>query len=225
MKYLIANWKAQMTFPQIQTWCQDFLELVNSDTALLTNLQQNNIEIIICPPFPFIQFVQYQIKNVKNIVVGAQTVSSIEEGKFTGEVTAKSLQGIAQYAIIGHSERRTHFNETEEMISQKIDQCKKYGVQTILCVRNQEDTIYETDIVAYEPTSSIGTGKNANPQDVVTMKKTLNLSSTIPFLYGGSADENNEHEYLQTGEVNGFLVGTASLNAKEFYEMAKKLIG
>jgi triosephosphate isomerase (TIM) len=225
MKYLIANWKAQMTFPQIQTWCQDFLKLVNSDPSLLSNLQQNNIEIIICPPFPFLQYIQYQMKSIKSIAVGAQTVSSIEEGKFTGEVTTQSLQGIAQYAIIGHSERRTHFNETEEMISQKIDQCKKYGIQTILCVRNEEDRIYETNILAYEPTNAIGTGKNANSQDVLNMKKILNISSTIPFLYGGSADENNEQEYLQTGEINGFLVGTASLDAKKFYEMAKKLIG
>lgn len=224
MRYLIANWKAQMTFPQIKTWCQDFLELVNADGTLLTNLQQNNIEIIICPPFPFLQYIQNQVKDVKNIAVGAQTVSSIEEGKFTGEVTAKSLQQLAQYAIIGHSERRTHFHETEEVISQKIAQCKKYGMKTILCVRNEQDTIYETDLLAYEPTSAIGTGKNANPQDVLNMKKNIQNSSSIPFIYGGSADEHNEQDYLHTGEIDGFLVGTASLNAKEFYEMAKMLI-
>ena len=123
MKYLIANWKAQMTFFQTQLWIQTFIQHIQEEQYVLSALENDQLAIIICPPFPFIHAVKEQLQEIPNIHVGAQTISSVEEGKYTGEVTAKALSGIADFAIIGHSERRSHFHETEQNLQQKIDQC------------------------------------------------------------------------------------------------------
>ena len=219
MKYLIANWKAQMTFSQVTEWTQTFKELLSQDPTVT-----NDISITICPPFPFLQYLQWQFKDISNVSIGAQTISSVEEGKYTGEVTAKALQDIVNYSIIGHSERRTIFNEQEDNIEAQIAQCQKYSIQPILCIRDEQDTIYDgVKLIAYEPVSAIGTGKNMNPTEVVEMKNNLNLPNDSIFIYGGSADEKNCKEYIQTGEIQGVLVGTASLDPNRFFNMAREM--
>lgn len=225
MKYLIANWKAQMTYNQVQEWIRQCKQILAEDIIIKRNGDNNNLTIIICPPHQFILYVKEQLKDISFIQIGAQDISHIEEGKFTGEVTAKALQGIIDFAIIGHSERRSNFEESEEIISQKIAQCVTYGIKPILCVRDQNDIMYsDVSLVAYEPVSAIGTGHNMNPQEVIEMKKQLSLSSDVQFFYGGSADEKNCKEYLQTDNIDGFLVGSASLDAKRFLEMAQNCI-
>ena len=219
MKYLIANWKAQMTFSQVTEWTQTFKELLSQDPTVT-----NDISITICPPFPFLQYLQWQFKDIPFVAIGSQTVSSIEEGKYTGEVTAKALQELVNYSIVGHSERRSIFNENEEDIEAKIAQCQTYGIQPILCIRDEQDKLYEgVKLIAYEPVSAIGTGNNMNSQEVIEMKKKLNIPSDCIFIYGGSADEKNCKEYIQTGEIQGFLVGTASLDPRRFYDMLKAM--
>lgn len=225
MKYLIANWKAQMTFFQTQIWIQTFIQEIQKETHVVNALENHDLSIIICPPFPFIPYIKDQLQEIPNIHVGAQTVSNIESGKFTGEVTAKALSGIADYAIIAHSERRSNFKESEQDIQKKIEYCQKYAIKPILCIRDEKDIIYsDAQLIAYEPVSAIGTGQNMNPTEVIDMKKKLALPEHSAFIYGGSADENNCRSYSDTNEVNGFLVGTASLDPHKFLEMAKNCI-
>ncbi|MDA1316878.1 MAG: triose-phosphate isomerase [bacterium] len=229
MKYLVANWKAQMTKNDIEHWTYEFSTLMHKDSeenrTLKSALEKNSLRIIICPPFPHIMLTAKLLSDHTGIYMGAQTVSTKEPGKFTGEVTAATLIELCGYSIIGHSERRSHFNESEEDIHNQIQQCIKEKITPIQCIRNEKDTIYpEVSIVAYEPTEAIGTGENADVDDVISMKQQLSLPTNVSFLYGGSTDASNIKGYLDAGEVDGFLVGTASLKAESFYAMATKMI-
>lgn len=223
MKYLIANWKAQMILAETTQWLNVFYRLISADEILKKKLK-NELSLVICPPAPFIVYVGDHLNNV-NIKVGSQNISSMNRGKFTGEITAEALKDICDYAIIGHSERRSEFNESEETIALKLTQASQHGLKTIHCVRNYSDKRYDlADMVAYEPVEAIGTGANADINTIVQMKSKLNISHQTPFLYGGSVDSKNISHYLDTDKIDGFLVGTASLDPQEFYLMATKMI-
>ncbi len=224
MKYLIANWKAQTTLFEIVKWIENFKEQISNDPKLQQKLTSNELKIIICPPFPFILYVKTHFQDIEGVEVGAQDVSVFKEGKYTGEVTAKALKDITNYSIVAHSERRDHFQETEQEIEHKISLCDQYNITPILCVRNAIDTVYSSvRIVAFEPVEAIGTGENADVDYVLEMKKKINLPEGTAYLYGGSADSKNINNYLKTGEIDGFLVGTASLDPQEFYAMAREM--
>lgn len=224
MKYLVANWKAQMTLPLITAWVTDFKNLISQNERVSDALKNKVFEIIICPPSPFILYVKNNLADAPGVTVGSQSVSVMGQGKYTGEVTAEALRDVVDYSIIGHSERRSIMNESEEIIKNQIDQAQKNGIKQILCVRNTQDQIYDgVNMLAYEPTEAIGTGANAAVGDVLKMKQKLSFPTETPFLYGGSADATNMTEYLDTGEVDGFLVGTASLSADSFFAMAQKM--
>jgi triosephosphate isomerase len=225
MNYLIANWKAQMTLPLITEWMKDFRALIEQDDHVSKALTDKIFEIIICPPSPFTLYLKKHVGDIPGISIGSQSLSPKGNGKYTGEITAEALRDVVNYSIIGHSERRSHFHESEEIIHNQIDQAQKNGIKQILCVRNTQDQIYESvDMVAYEPVEAIGTGANATVDDVLEMKKQLALTADVSFFYGGSVDDTNMKGYLDTGEINGFLVGTASLKAESFFAMTTKMI-
>ena len=225
MKYLIANWKAQMTLMDIMNWTSAFTKDVKGNNQLLQHLQDKKLQIIICPPYPFLMTINEELNDLPNVLSGAQTVSSKEEGKYTGEVTAKALSSISKYALIGHSERRQHFHETDIDIKEQILLSKMALIEPILCVRGTHDNVYpEATLIAYEPSDAIGTGNNAAVADVLKMKADLNLQSHVQFLYGASVDLPNMKGYLETGEITGLLVGTASLDPSRFYQIAAHMI-
>lgn len=224
MKYLIANWKAQTTLSEMIEWIETLRELLKEDHSVAEKLKNNELKIIICPPFPYLLYVKNRFQDIHGIEVGGQNVAHFKEGKYTGEVTAKALKDAAEYAIIGHSERREYFNESEEDIERKVSLCNQFHITPILCVRNERDRIFDdVSILAFEPLDAIGTGDNADVSYVLEMKKKMNLSPGTSFLYGGSADASNIMEYLNTGEIDGFLVGTASLDPREFFAMAREI--
>jgi triosephosphate isomerase (TIM) len=224
MKLIIANWKAYKNFTETQQWLDSFLPLVDADEKLRQNLGENKLEIIICPPVPFIGMVKERIKTYQNIHVGAQNISSVEEGKFTGEITAKSLFGLVDYAIIGHSERRTIYHEQEEAIAKKTLLAQQFQIEPILCIRDEKDQIYpHIKIIAYEPESAIGTGNNMHVSQVVEMKKKLGLTTETAFLYGGSVTKDTYSDYLASGEIDGLLIGAASLDPNHFHAIVSKV--
>lgn len=225
MKLLIANWKAEMALAEVKTWTNAFSKLLMVDSQLLGAIQQKTIKIVLCPSFVHIPYVKEMYKEVPEIEIGGQTVSSMKEGRFTGEVTAKALKDYATYAIVGHSERRINKQETVVDTAQKLENCKEAGIKPIFCVRNENDfSNAMVDIVAYEPVDAIGTGNNASVEQILQMRKQLQLRENVQFIYGGSVDELNVAGYLKTPEINGFLVGTASLHASSFYTLAKHMI-
>ena len=215
MKYLIANWKAHKTLKDVQEWIRVFKENYSSD--------RSDLLIILAASAPHLSYINHEIDGLANVQVAAQGVSDKPEGSYTGEVTAKALEGIASYCIVGHSERRAR-GETEEQIEAQIKNLKDAGITPILCIRKVEDfpTNY-TGIIAYEQPEAIGTGQNTAVDEVMDVYEKLNLSNMSAFLYGASVDENNCKEYLERVEIKGFIVGTASLYPIQFIKIAKQL--
>lgn len=221
MKYIIANWKANKTFAEVQKWISTFLQH-NFDNI------KNSVHIVVCPPSPFIHYLYEETKSFDFISIGSQDVSQYEDGTYTGEVTAKSLSGLVSYAIIGHSERRSFFNETEELIKKKIDLAKKYSIEPILCVRNTSDTIYESvNFIVGEPPEAIsdgsGKGKNLSLEKVLNMRNNLGIT-TQKYIYGGSVNETNITSYISNEHIDGILPGGASLDPDRFYSIVQQSV-
>lgn len=215
MKYCIANWKANKNLKEAIEWLNFFLQQLIQHPIL-----NDDIKIVICPPYSLLYPLAQRLKNFKNVYLGAQNLSAFENGSFTGEITAGMIKDVIQYAIIGHSERRKYFYETEMQIEKKIILAKKHHIEPILCIRDEKDKIFpQVKIVAYEPVYAIGTGTNESPEKVLLMKKKLNLNSTTIFLYGGSVNEENVKQYIATGKIDGFLVGAASLDPLKFSQI------
>jgi triosephosphate isomerase len=214
MKYIIANWKAHKSIIETEEWLNIFL---NYYTV------RQDITVIICPPFPLLYPLSKKIHSFQNIFLGAQNVSATEEGAFTGEVPAKVLQDLVDYCIVGHSERRKYYHETNEEITKKISQLKKYNIQPILCISKKEELNMDAHFIAYEPLQAIGSGKNAEAQEVEETKKSFNLNTDIIFIYGGSVNEKNAYTYFETGGVQGLLIGTASLDPIEFSSLIRNI--
>lgn len=206
MKYLVANWKANKNLTETRQWLETFSN----------NYQEKeNVTVIIAPPFPFLQVVADEAKPFKNLFVAAQDLSEFEEGSYTGEVTARSLQGLADYVILGHSERRKHFNETDEIIAKKIELARKYQLKTILCLRGTTDKFVKgIEMIAYEPVEAIGTGENTPLENVLQLRSSFELNNSVKFLYGGSVTDQNVSQYLNSDQIDGLLIGGVSLDAE-----------
>lgn len=218
MKYFIANWKAYKNLQETREWIDIFREKLETDQAIRSKLQNNEARIIICPPFPLLFLFGDLVKSYPNIFLGTQDISVYDEGSYTGETTGKSLQGIVSYAIIGHSERKRYFNETAEIIQKKTTQALANAITPLVCFEKPQESLpNNAEFFAYEPPSAIGTGKNESLQNVLEIKKLLTLKKQCSFIYGGSVTEKTIHEYLQSGEIDGFLIGGASLDPEHFY--------
>lgn len=212
MKYFIANWKANKNLKEVEEWLNLFLKLYRPVKEKV---------IVICPPAFLLTYLQSRIKLIPNIKIGVQNISHFEEGPYTGEITAKSLTSLADFVIIGHSERRKYFNETKQIIEKKISLAYKYQIEPILCIRNENDWLADKKIryVAYEPVYAIGTGNNEPLEKVIQLKNKLNLSLTTSFLYGGSVNDTNAKQYLSSNQIAGLLIGEASLDPRMFYRI------
>jgi triosephosphate isomerase len=235
-----------MEYHDVQLFFQKNIEAMN-DTEPIKSITQ-----IICPVYPLLWHAQNQTYN-QNIKIGAQNVSEHEKGAFTGEVSATVLKSInVEYCIIGHSERRQFFHDTDEIIRQKWLRLRENQVDPIICVgetlterekgktfsviKKQINTIFhdmpyiktEDVMVAYEPVWAIGTGKTATPemaQEVHLFIRGLlekfygKNAYHIPILYGGSVKESNIGELLSMPDIDGALIGGASLDPVGFANM------
>lgn len=218
MKYVIGNWKANKNLDEAKHWINAFLSF---DFKLV----QNNVTIIICPPYPFIPLLKENTVRFPFINIGSQDVSLYYQGSYTGEVTAHSLSGLADYAIIGHSERREHFKEANQALFSKVEHANKTNIKPIFCVRGENDELpRDIRIVAYEPVSAIGTGQNDSVDNILDMKEKLKLPENTIFIYGGSVTEENAHQYLIRPEIDGVLPGGASLDPHQFYNIVLSTI-
>lgn len=213
MKYILGNWKANKNFAEMKQWIYTFQREYKA---------HENITMGVFPPLPFISYVQGKLKDCRNVIVGAQTISSFEKGSYTGEVTATTLEGVASYAIIGHSERRKTFGETDEQLAQKVEQTLANRITPVYCVRDEKDPIPQgVRFVAYEPVTAIGTGANEPADQTIEMKKKIKLPKDGVFIYGGSVNEKNAFEYLATGEIDGFLLGKGCLDPMQFIAIGR----
>lgn len=217
MQYIIANWKNHKNIEEVNQWLDAFLK---NDFSVI----ENKCQIVICPPYPFLLHLKNIIveKKLQNIIkVGSQDVSFFDEGAYTGEVGINSLNGLIDYVIIGHSERRYYQEEITRVLTTKVNLCKKNSIEPILCVRDASDPIIEgVNFLAYEPVAAIGTNQAQELQKVLDMKKYLKVSPQVKYIYGGSINKNNSKIYLDNKEIDGLLVGSSSLDPNEFYKIA-----
>jgi len=213
----------------------------------------NGIQKAVCPPFISLAAVAEALRGT-SIRVGAQNMYYEDKGAYTGEVSPAMLADICQMVILGHSERRSLFGETDEMVNRKLMAADAIGLRPILCVGEQLDereqgkaeSVVETQIrgclaglttsddlvIAYEPVWAIGTGRAATPgvaQEMMGMIRTVLASlyddeaaSNIPLLYGGSVTADNVAEFMHEKDVDGALVGGASLDANSFVELVRQ---
>lgn len=208
-KLLIANWKSHKTALE----ASDFFNVLKDSQV---NFEDK--EVVICPSFTTLSTCFNEINTLHlPVSLGAQTISSHDEGAFTGEISARQIKEFATYVIIGHSERRMYQNESDKEISLKIKKAKEVGLIVILCIQDENSFIDETaDIVAYEPPSAIGTGNAAEPLRVQGVFKKLIDKTSARLLYGGSITSSDIQSYSSVKGLEGFLVGGASLNPHEF---------
>ena len=241
---IVANWKMNTTIS----------DSINISTKLSNaNLDTKNIDITICPPSLYLAQVHQILKN-SSLKIGAQNIHSEEEGAYTGEISAKMISDYCDTVILGHSERRQIFKESDQDINKKFLLAKKFNLISIICVG---ETIHERDngtakkivstqilsglklspdlnqlMIAYEPVWAIGTGKAATAKDAQNMCSYIrsvidgihksNISEKIPILYGGSVNSENIDQFTNQQDINGALVGTASLDPDEFIKLIKK---
>jgi len=225
-KLIIANWKSNKTFTQAEDWLA-----VVANEAPSIDLQK--VTPVIAPPFPFLAGLVEPVKQL-GWQLGAQDISPFPAGSYTGAVAGQNLKNLGvDYVIVGHSERRKHFHETDQLISQKVEQVLELGAVPVLCVNENSlesqavalsNGVAERCVVAYEPVAAIGSGDNASLETVKKFRQqTERLFGRTPFLYGGSVDELNIGEYMLV--TDGSLVGTASLDVKQFIKLLKTAQG
>lgn len=227
MKMIIANWKMNLGVRESVAQARGVLRLIQGKDVLPT--------LVICPSFTALAEVR-KVTARSKIELGAQHVGPEREGAFTGEVSAAQLHDVGvEFVIVGHSERRAALHEDDALIADQLKAAFTAGITPILCVG--EDAVTQLMqvfrhinvprrarvIVAYEPAWAIGSGSAAQPADVVAKHrvirealKELNLDVQLRVVYGGSVDAENAYSFLREPEIDGVLVGGASLKIHEF---------
>ena len=239
-KVIAGNWKMNMLPNEAIEYIEKLSKLV----------KDTNNEVVLCVPYIDLFYSLLTAQNT-NIKIGAQNMHFEEKGAYTGEVSPKMLKSInVEYVIIGHSERRQYFNETDETVNKKVKAAFENGLKPIVCVgetleqRENGETAkiitnqtklaldgltneqVENTIIAYEPIWAIGTGKTATSEDANNSIKEIrneiaknygqNTADRVIIQYGGSVKSKNAKELFTMSDIDGGLVGGASLDPEEF---------
>jgi len=245
-KLIAANWKMYKTPEQTSTFFQEFLPLVAG---------HDRDEIVVCTPYIDLHTAVAAAKG-SNVHVGAQNMHWEKEGAFTGEISAPMLNSIGvTHVILGHSERRQYFNETDDTVNRKLEFALESGLTPIVCVGEvleerqaglTEDVLRRQCMrafngisakkaakmtIAYEPVWAIGTGKTATPDMAADAHAVIrheaakafgdDFAAALRILYGGSVKPDNATALMSEEEIDGALVGGASLDAKNFTKIVK----
>ena len=247
MPIVAGNWKMNLG----PTEARDFAASILSDLVTV-----RGVEIVLCPPAISLPAV-HAVLSGTNIRLGAQNMYYEEKGAFTGEISPKMLQGLADYVILGHSERRTHFGETDDLVNRKALAAFAHDIRPIVCVgEHLEDRdagrtervitsqVYgslkgfpanrlDELVVAYEPVWAIGTGRAATPKDAADVAALIRAllvemygaveASVIRVQYGGSVTTANAASFASLPDIDGSMVGGASLRP-DFAEIARQTL-
>ncbi|CED92947.1 MULTISPECIES: triose-phosphate isomerase [Romboutsia] len=239
---IAGNWKMHKTIAEALEFVNDVKDKVNND----------NVEAVICAPFTLLKDLKEATKGT-NIKIGAQNMHFEEKGAFTGEISPLMLKELdMDYVVIGHSERRQYFNETNETVNKKVLKALEVGIDPILCVGetleereagNTKDVckvqvekalenVSKEDlakvVIAYEPVWAIGTGKTATSEDAndviayireVVANLYKELANEVRIQYGGSVKPSNVAEIMNQSDIDGALVGGASLEANDYVKL------
>lgn len=243
---MAGNWKMYKTPQEAVTLAQEIAQAVGD---------VDSVDRVVCPTFVCLPGVAAALAG-SSIQVGAQNVHQAGEGAYTGEISAAMLQGLVSHVIIGHSERRAYFHESDETVNQKIRSALDHGLVPILCVGEslEQNEAGETEsfvsgqveaalaglsgeevtglVIAYEPIWAIGTGRAATAQqagDICggVVRQTLvrlygqDVAANTRILYGGSTKPGNIQEIMEQPDIDGALIGGASLTAESYGEMVR----
>jgi triosephosphate isomerase len=245
-----ANWKMNLTYQQAEKLLDDILS-VNINLA-------PSQQVIFAVPFPYLIMAKSEVAEERGFDIAAQNCSDKKSGAYTGEISAEMLRSIQiNYCVIGHSERREYYYETNKLLAEKLNICLQYNITPIFCcgeplrIReegNQDQFVQQqlkeslfhlspeqmrSVVIAYEPIWAIGTGKTATTEQAQEMHRHLRsvladkygqqVADDVSILYGGSVKAGNAKELFGSPDVDGGLVGGASLTASEFVEIIKAL--
>jgi triosephosphate isomerase len=245
-----ANWKMNLTFQQAEKLLDDIL-------AAKIKLKDHQ-KTIFAVPFPYLTMTRSEVSDEKNYYASAQNCYHKKSGAYTGEVSAEMLHSLnVTYCVIGHSERREYFSETNAILSDKVNLCLENFITPIFCcgealtiresgtqnefvAKQLSESLFhlsadqvKTIAIAYEPIWAIGTGKTATTGQAQEMHEHLRsilsgrygeaIADQVPILYGGSVKANNAKELFGCPDVDGGLVGGASLVAADFIEIIRSL--
>ena len=245
-----ANWKMNNT---LEEGTKLLNEIIHSDVQV-----NDNQRVIFAVPFPYLVSAVQQLDNKANMYVSAQNCHNKTAGAYTGEVSVDMLSSInIQYCVVGHSERREYFSESNQQLAEKVDRCLSKGITPIFCcgepiaIRDNDgqndyvavqlkDSLFHLDgetiqkvVIAYEPIWAIGTGKTATAAQAQEMHAHIRtvlstqfgeaVAANVSILYGGSVKGANANEIFSQPDVDGGLVGGASLIATEFIQIIKAL--
>ena len=245
-----ANWKMNLTFQQGEKLLDDIL-------AAEIKLKDHQ-KTIFAVPFPYLTMTRSEVAEEKNYHPAAQNCYYKKSGAFTGEVSAEMLHSLKiTYCIVGHSERREHFSETNDILAEKVNLClanfitpifccgealaiREAGTQNTFVAEQLKQSLFhltadeiKSVVIAYEPIWAIGTGKTATTEQAQEMHAHLRsilagqysqaIANEIPVLYGGSVKASNAKEIFNCADVDGGLVGGASLTASDFTEIIRSL--
>jgi len=243
---IAANWKMHGNQTLVKEWFAAFQK---------QDIDSANLEVVVCPPFPYLQQAKNAVMSGVSVKIGAQDVSDETKGAYTGQVSANMLtDNGCEYVIIGHSERRAINGETDALIAKKVLRALEAGLTPILCVgetleqrqQNQTEQVVATQllavletltneqvqaiIVAYEPVWAIGTGLAATAEQAQAvhaflrqevLKRNKKQGEMLRIIYGGSVKPENALELLAMPDIDGALVGGASLDAASFAQIVQ----
>ena len=246
-KIIAANWKMNMTQGESERFVDSFLRDVG---------EINGVEVVIIPPFTAISKVSEALGRAQNIKVGAQNMYWEKSGAFTGEISASLLRDLfVHYVVLGHSERRTLFGETDEMVNRKVRAALEAKLRPIVCIGEtleQRDkgnvekilsiqlhgslagltpNVLQESVIAHEPVWAIGTGRNATPaqaqeahafiRHILSEMDDDTIADRVRIQYGGSVKPENARELMSQPDIDGALVGGASLDPRSFAQIVK----
>jgi triosephosphate isomerase len=252
MKKLIAgNWKMNGSIGEARVLTENIAKKIEENSAVL-----EKCDFLICPTFIHLPLVKRVVSHINApLCLGAQDSAANENGAYTGEVSSKMLSDFGcEYVILGHSERRQYYGESDQLVYKKAELAHQAGLKTIICVGETEHdrdsgraeevvgnqiinsvpdgATFENTVIAYEPVWAIGTGNSATSDDVSAMhqfirekmKEKLADFARIRILYGGSMKPENAKELLSIPNVDGGLIGGASLKAEQFLGIAEAVL-
>lgn len=257
-KIIAGNWKMNKSHREGMEMLGYFFKLLDFELSLNEDTGKEFPEVIVAPPYLIVADAAILAQGW-DVKIAAQNCSSEKEGAFTGEISAAMLKSVkANYVIIGHSERRIYFGETNQLVAKKIDRALENNLAVICCIgetlqerksgkqlqvisRQVEECLFQLNkeqiknvVIAYEPIWAIGTGKNATPDQAQEMHKYIRsvisgkfekeIAENISIIYGGSCNPQNAKSIFSQPDVDGGLIGGASLNARDFVEVIKAIV-
>lgn len=249
-KNIVAgNWKMNLGYEEGLSLFSEIVNMVKDEVI-------GDQEVVVCSPFIHLSSIVKLGASATNLHIGAQNIHQAESGAFTGEISASQVKSVgATYVILGHSERRAYFGETDTILAEKVNAALKHNLKPIFCIGETKEEResgkffeviksqleagvfhlseqeFANVVLAYEPVWAIGTGLTASPEqaqevhafirETVSQHYNANVSEDTTILYGGSANPSNAATLFAQKDIDGGLIGGASLKSRDFLEIVK----